>query len=534
MLRVAHQVLLLVMVLSSSTLSALAQDDSESPILAQQLAAKRWITESALRADIQFLADDLLEGRQPGTRGDLLAQEYIKTQFRLAGLKPAMADDAGDTNDGWTQQVPLVGVTTQPPPTVTFQCKDDSLTLKNHDDCIVTSGLPSAQTIIDDAEVVFVGYGIQAPEYQWDDFKDVDVKGKVLLVMNNDPADDIDLFEGNRRLYYGRWDYKYAKAAEMGAAGMFIIHTSASAGYPFQVVQTSWTGEQMALDGISKGRLPMEGWLTEQASRKLVEFAGKNLDELLAAAESKDFKPVSLGTTVSLNMNNRVRQRTTANVLGLLPGADPVLQDQWLIITAHHDHIGISETRDDRGDNIYNGAVDNASGVAVMLSIARAMTSLPTEMRPKRSVLFASVGAEEQGLLGSEFLAENPPIPAGRLAAVINIDGVNVLGPTEDVVVIGKGKSDLDETVEHFAACRIESCSVIDFPTAATTIAATNSVWRRSASPVCTSAQARTLSANRQAGASNSCENGQIKSTIRRATSTIRTGILTAPFRMPS
>ncbi len=187
----------------------------------------------------------------------------------------------------------------------------------------------------------------------------------------------------------------------------------------------------------------MEGWLTEEASRELVKLSGQDLDDLRSAAESRDFQPVPLDTTVSLKMNNRVRQRTTANVLGLLPGSDPKFKDQWLVITAHHDHLGISETRDESGDNIYNGAVDNASGVAVMLSLLRAMTALPAEKRPKRSVLFAAVGAEEQGLLGSEYLAENPPIPAGRLAAVINIDGINVLGPTEDVVVIGRGKSDL-------------------------------------------------------------------------------------------
>jgi Zn-dependent M28 family amino/carboxypeptidase len=237
----------------------------------------------------------------------------------------------------------------------------------------------------------------------------------------------------------------------MGAVGLFIIHTTPSAGYPFQVVQTSWTGEQMALDGVTKGRLPMEGWLTDQASRKLFKLAGKDFDQLIASAQSTSFRPVPLNTKVTVKLENRVRKRTTANVLGLLPGRDPELSKQWLVVTAHHDHIGMSETRDQRGDNIYNGAIDNASGVATMLSIARAMASLPAEARPKRSVLFASVGAEEQGLLGSEFLAENPPVHASRLAAVINIDGINVLGPTADAVVIGRGKSDLDSTVERIA-----------------------------------------------------------------------------------
>lgn len=408
--------------------------------------AEETITEAGLRADIRFLADDLLEGRGPGTRGDQLAQKYIVSQYELMGLQPGMADGS------YLQPVPLVGVTTRPPKTMTFQKDEQSLEFRNSGDYIVTCGQAIEKSTFEDAEVLFVGYGMQAPEYEWDDFKGVDVRGKVLLIMNNDPATDDKLFAGKTRLYYGRWDYKYAKAAEMGAIGALIIHTDPSAGYPWQVVQTSWTGEQMALGGVAGGRLPLEGWLTEEASRKLASFGGHDLDALRAFAERKDFRPVSLGTTLSLSMDVRVRERSTANVLGLLPGSDPVLRDQWLIYCAHHDHIGLADARDERGDNIYNGAVDNASGVAVLLSIARAMTKLPESERPKRSVLFAAVGAEEQGLLGSGYLANNPPVPAGQLAAVINIDGINILGPTHDVVVVGRGKSNLDKTVENFAA----------------------------------------------------------------------------------
>ena len=428
----------------------ISQDTVFKPLDAHKTSVTKWITESALRADIQFLADDLLEGRQPGSRGDRLAQKYIAAQFKLVGLQPVLGGNA-ESDEGWAQPVPLVGVTTGASEQLTFRNADRGLTLQSYSDYVLTSGLPNEKSTIENAEVLFVGYGIQAPEYDWDDFKGVDVKGKILLVMNNDPANDPQLFEGSRRLYYGRWDYKYAKAAELGAAGMFIIHTDSSAGYPFQVVQTSWSGEQMALDGASTDRLPIEGWMTEKASRKLTELSGKDLDQLRSAAESRSFRPVPLGTTVSIKTTNRVRKRSTANVLGLLPGRDRQLKDQWLVITAHHDHIGISETRGERGDNIYNGAVDNASGVGVMLSLARAMASLPPEERPKRSVLFAAVGAEEQGLLGSEYLGKNPPVPAGRLAAVINIDGINTLGQTKDAVVIGKGKSDLDEIVERIA-----------------------------------------------------------------------------------
>lgn len=423
--------------------TVMGQRNSQIPSEAQQRSANEFITESAIRADVEFLADDLLEGRGPGTRGDLLAQKYIISQFKLIGLKPAAADG------GWTQSVPLLGVTTRPPKTIEFKQADQSLELRNVDDYIVTCGTGVEKANIEDAEIVFVGYGMQAPEFDWDDYKDVDVRGKVLLCMNNDPADNPDVFAGRTRLYYGRWDYKYAKAAEMGAAGMLIIHTTPSAGYPYQVVQTSWTGEQMALGGEQKGRALLEGWLTEDAASRLTELAGKDLDQLRTSAESRDFRPVPLGTTLSVSMNCRVRSRSSANVLGLLPGSDPELSKQWIVFTAHHDHIGMSEARDEKVDNIYNGAIDNASGVASMLSIARAMARLPRSERPKRSILFASVAAEEQGLLGSDFLAQNPPVPAGQLAAVLNIDGINILGPTEDVVVIGKGKSDMDKIVER-------------------------------------------------------------------------------------
>ncbi len=417
-----------------------------SPTAAQQSAAVSFITEKSLRSDVRFLADDLLEGRGPGTRGDLLAQRYIVSRLEHFGLLPAAP------NGRWTQEFPLIGVTTRSPKNVTFRTGERSLLLTNHDDFVLTNGVATENSGFDNTEVVFVGYGIQAPEYDWNDFKDVDVKGKVLLIMNNDPADDPNLFAGKRRLYYGRWDYKYAKAAEMGAVGALIIHTTASAGYPFQVVQTSWTGEQMALGGKQKGRLPMEGWLSSDAARRLVQHAGLDMELLRASAGRRDFRPISLGTTVSVALECRLRECTTGNVLGLLKGSDPELSKEWLVYTAHHDHLGRAEMRDERGDIIYNGAIDNASGVGVLLAIARAMTGLPKSERPKRSILFASVGAEEQGLLGSEYLAKNPPVPAGNLAAVINIDGINILGQTRDVVVIGRGKSDLDRIVERLAS----------------------------------------------------------------------------------
>lgn len=415
------------------------------PTPAQISAADAAITETSLRADISFLADDLLEGRGPGTRGDELAQRYIISQFQQLGLKPVLE------NDAWVQPVPLVGVTTRPPATWTFTKDNKALQLKHFDEFIMANGNGREGAKIENAELVFVGYGIQAFEFNWDDFKKTDVAGKILVVMNNDPADDPDLFAGRTRLYYGRWDYKYAKAAELGAAGAIIIHTTDSAGYPFQVVQTSWTGEQMALASEQAEHPQLESWVTEDAARKLFAHAGQDLDKLRAAAESRDFTPVPLGVTLSTELPCRSRERKTGNVLGLLPGSDPKMADDWVVFMAHHDHLGKSENRDDNVDNIYNGAIDNASGVGAMLAIARAIHQLPESEKPKRSILFAAVGAEEQGLLGSKYLAQFPPVPAGRLAAVLNIDGINILGPTEDVVVVGRGKSDLDQLVEVVA-----------------------------------------------------------------------------------
>lgn len=406
-------------------------------------AAAEQINDDTLRAGIRFLADDLLEGRGPGSRGDELAQLYISSQFQAFGFKPLLPDGK------WTQEVPLLGLTTVPPESVDVRKGDEKITLKHHTDAVLVAGRPAEKISVRDAELVFVGYGIQAPEYDWDDFKNVDVKGKILVVMNNDPESDPNLFEGRRRLYYGRWDYKYEKAAEQGAAGVLIIHTTPSAGYPFQVVQTSWSGESFELRDTEGPRLDMKGWVTEDAAKRIMELAGKSLDELTASAQSRDFRPVPLGVTMSFDLKCRTREQETANVLGFLPGSDPEVGRETVIFMAHHDHLGLAEQRDVRGDNVYNGAIDNASGVATLLSIARAIDALETP--PRRSIMLAAVGAEEQGLLGSQYLAAHPPIPPGYMAAVINIDGINFLGRTHDVNMIGNGKSSLDPLVEAVA-----------------------------------------------------------------------------------
>ncbi|RKG74954.1 M20/M25/M40 family metallo-hydrolase [Corallococcus exercitus] len=408
----------------------------------QEKTAEQAITADLLRAHVRFLASDLLEGRGPGTRGDALAQEYIATQFEGLGLKP------GAEGGSYLQRFDLMGINSHPG-TMTFQAKAGRVELQPREDFIAVSGVQAPEAKLDASELVFVGYGIVAPEYQWDDFKGADLKGKTLVILNNDPEDDPRLFAGKARLWYGRWDYKYEQAAKTGAAGAIIIHTTPSAGYPWQVVRTSWTGEQFELPAGDAPRLQVKAWTTEDATKQVMKLAGQDLEALRAAAQKRDFRPVPLGVTLSLSLTNEVRRRPTANVLGLLPGSDPTLAKEVVLYSAHHDHLGKKDDGKPGEDVIYNGALDNAAGVAAMLSVARAFTALPTA--PRRSILFAAVAAEEYGLLGSAYLAAHPPVPPGRIAANINVDGGNVLGRTRDITVIGLGKSSLDGFVTAMA-----------------------------------------------------------------------------------
>jgi Zn-dependent M28 family amino/carboxypeptidase len=412
---------------------------------AAERAAKA-IDRAALEAPLRFLSDDLLEGRGPASRGDETAQLYLASMLEFLGYRPALP------NGEWQQRFDVVGIKSEAPKTWDFKtggAGGQSVDLKWWDEFIAAGGVQEPTSTLRDAELVFVGYGIQAPEYQWDDFKGMDLKGKVLVMMNNDPDWDPTLFEGNRRLYYGRWTYKYESAARQGAAAAIIIHTTPSAGYPWQVVQTSWSGEQFELPAAGEPRIQVRGWATEEAARKLFQAAGKDLAKLVEQARSRDFKPVPLGITTSLTLANRISKVRTANVLGLLPGSDPNLKDEVVIYTAHHDHLGIGQP-DKNGDRIYNGAVDNASGCAQVMAIARAYAALP--QRPRRSIVISFVAGEEQGLLGSAYLANHPPVPAGRIAANINYDGGSVLGRTRDVTEIGLGKSSLDSIVQALAA----------------------------------------------------------------------------------
>jgi Zn-dependent M28 family amino/carboxypeptidase len=417
-------------------------------------AAARSISPTALAGHIRFLSDDLLEGRGPATRGDELTRAYIATQFEQLGLQPGAADGS------WQQSFDVVGITTQAPKTWTFAGKNGNLELAFWNDYILSAGDQGDAVRLDDAELVFVGYGMSAPEYQWEDY-DIDVSGKVVVILNNDPDWDDKLFAGKTRLYYGRWDYKYENAARHGAAGAIIIHTTPSAGYGWNVVQSSWTGEQFELPAGSEPRMRMRGWVTEAAAQKLLRLGGHDLAKLVAAAKKKSFKPVPLGTRTSVACTNTITRKRTANVLGLLRGSDPELRDEVVVYTAHHDHLGIGEP-DSTGDKIYNGALDNAAGVAQMLNIARAFTALPQP--PRRSILFLAVGVEESGLLGSEHYSRHPTFPPGRIAANINFDGAAIWGRSRDLILVGKGKSSLDAIAEAAAATQDRSVVPDQFP----------------------------------------------------------------------
>jgi len=422
-------------------------------VSADERKAVAQIRPELLRAHMRFLASDLLEGRGSGSRGDQLAQAYIAAQMEALGLEPAAP------GGGWLQRVDLVGVTTRVDGAARARRGAESQELKPLEDLVAFAGVDQPEVQVQGAEIVFVGYGIQAPEFDWDDLKGADLRGKVLLVMNNDPESDPKLFAGKTRLYYGRWDYKYEQAARAGAAGAIIVHTRASAGYPWKVVQSSWSGELFHLPPTGAPQLPVKAWATEEACRRLARLAGQDLDALRAAAESREFRPVPLGVTLDLTLRNEVRRTQSANVIGRMPGSDPVLSQEALVYTAHHDHFG-QRSEPGHPPVIYNGAVDNASGVAMLLALAQAARALPKA--PQRSLYFAAVAAEEQGLLGSAHLASHLPLPSGRVAANVNIDGLNLLGRTRDVVAIGQGKSSLDDYVTALA--RMQGRAVVPDP----------------------------------------------------------------------
>jgi len=408
---------------------------------APAIAALQKIDPERIRAHVRFLSHDLLEGRGTGQRGGDIAGEYIATQFWLDGLKAA-----GD-NGTFFQKVPMVGIT--PAPETTFELvprKGETLRLKPLDEYVAYDETQEPSNDID-AEIVYVGYGIEAPEYQWDDYKGVDVRGKVLLMLVNEPpSNDPNFFKGPALTYYGRWTYKYEEAARKGATGAILIHKSEMASYPWEVVRNSNSGEKEFLK--SEGpQLKAASWIQLEVARKLARDSGMDLEKMMEDAQSRSFHPVVLPVKLKAHMVSKIRQITSNNIVAMLPGSDPKLKGEAVIYTAHYDHLGIRP--DMPGDNVYNGARDNATGCGMLLELAHVFAQSPT--KPRRSILFASVTAEEQGLLGSEYLGKHPPIPAAKISLDLNFDDIPPLGEPQEVEVSGAERTNFYPTVEAMA-----------------------------------------------------------------------------------
>ena len=391
-----------------------------------------------IRWHVRFLAHDLLEGRGTGQRGGDLAAEYIATQFAEYGLKPA-----GD-HGTYMQKVPLVGITTLPETHFTLVPKrGEAMNLKPLDEYVAYDQTQQPESNVD-AEIVFVGYGIEAPEYNWDDYKGVDVRGKVLLMLVNEPpSDDQKFFKGKALTYYGRWTYKYEEAARKGAVGVLLVHQTQMASYPWEVVRNSNSGEKSALK-VEGPALKVASWIHLDVASRLASASGASIDKLMTSANSRDFHPVNLAARLEAHMVSRVRNFEANNVVAILPGADRKLADEGVLYTAHYDHFGVRP--DMPGDNIFNGAEDNATGCGILLELARAFGGAP--IRPRRSILFAAVTGEEQGLLGSEYLGKHPPIPAGKISLDLNYDDVKPLGAPEEVQVAGAERTSFYPNVE--------------------------------------------------------------------------------------
>jgi Zn-dependent M28 family amino/carboxypeptidase len=395
----------------------------------------------AMDAHLKYLADDLLEGRGPGTRGGQLAAKYIAAQFEAMGLEPAGPDGS------FFQPVALVGM--KPQPTFAWGTATGAHPLAYGDDFVAWAETPDSAVAITAAPVVFVGYGIQSPEWQWDDYKGIDTKGKVLLMLVNDPGlEDSTIFNGRALTYYGRWTYKLEQGARMGAAAVVLIHTIRSATYPWSVVKGSWSVEQFKIDQPQNPSLTLAGWVTDGAARTALAGAGFNLDSLMHAAARRDFRPVDTGLKADIAVKSALRHIQSVNVVARLAGSDPALSKQVVLLSAHWDHKGIGPIVN--GDSIYNGAEDNASGVAAMLATAEALATV--RPRPKRTLLFIATTAEESGLLGSETYAEHPLVPLSLTAAILNIDGANVRGRTRDIAALGIERSSLAATFRSAAA----------------------------------------------------------------------------------
>ncbi len=419
-----------------------------APAVAQRAATPEDRAAGAMRAaaiwgPLRLLSDDLLEGRGTGARGGELAARYIASQFESMGLEPA-----GDSGT-YYHQVPIVTLN----PTARLDIVGLPRPLRFGEDFVAWAERPET-TVTVSAELVFVGFGISAPEWQWDDYRGEDVRGKILVMLVNDPGlRNPAIFRGRILTYYGRWTYKLEEAARRGAAGVLMVHNDTMATYGWQTVRNSWTGDQVRLlsDPTS---LVAAGWITQRSADEVLRRRGLDLSQLVARAATRDFRPVPTGITAALSVRSTLRHTTTANVVGRLPGADPVLREEAVVIGAHYDHLGIGQPV--AGDSIMNGAVDNASGTATMLAVVDAFAR--SGERPRRSLLFVAFAAEEKGLLGSQALASRPPIPLSRVAAMLNLDVTNLRGATRDIAALGADQSTLGEL--FVTAARAENLAV--------------------------------------------------------------------------
>ncbi|HYC72914.1 MAG TPA: M28 family metallopeptidase [Opitutaceae bacterium] len=403
-----------------------------------------------IKQHVAVLASDEFEGRGPGSAGEDKTVAYLRGALAAAGLQP------GNPNGSWVQEVPIVGINTKATASITVAGRE--MPLQHINDIVAFSRRTAPSTTVKDSDVVFVGYGVQAPEYGWDDFKGLDVRGKTVVMLINDPAIpdpkdpaklDASMFKGNAMTYYGRWTYKYEKAAELGAAACLIVHETIPAAYPWAVVVGSWGRENFGLRSPNGNadKCAVEAWITLETAQKLFGAAGHDFGALKKQALTKDFRPVALNAKAHFTVENTVRDVASRNVLGLLRGSDPKLKDEYIIVSSHWDHLGRDPKRE--GDQIFNGALDNASGTATVLEMARVLAALPVP--PKRSFLFAFVTAEEQGLLGSQYYAQNPLYPPEKTLANLNVDGSNQWGRVSDVEIIGHGNSTIDDLAQRVA-----------------------------------------------------------------------------------
>lgn len=413
------------------------------------VAAAGSITEGELLQHIQVLAADSMLGRAPGTVGEERTVAYLTSQFEAMGLEP------GNPDGTYVQDVPLVGIT--PSITASFTARGEPVPVEGRVDVMASTRRAVPVVEVDDAELVFVGYGVEAPEYGWNDFGNVDVAGKVIVMLVNDPPSpdptdparlDTAIFKGDAMTYYGRWTYKYEIAAAKGAAAAIVVHETEPAGYPFEVLSAGWEREDydIATPDSGMSNVPVQAWIPVHTARRLFEAAGLDYDDLKRRAASPDFRPVEMDAEATFRIENEVREIQSRNVVAKVTGS--VSPDEYVVYTAHWDHLGVGPSLD--GDSIFNGATDNASGTAMLLGIARAFTELPEP--PDRSVLFLVVTAEERGLLGAKYYAANPLYPLDRTLANINVDGANTWGSTSDIVVIGLGNSTLDDVLAGAAA----------------------------------------------------------------------------------